>query len=312
MSDYVGAILAAGRGSRMGILSDRYPKSLLPVANQPLVVHHLQILRSLGIEDVNIVVGRGAKQIVEMLGDGQAYGVRIRYVEQGAPLGSAHAVSRLATLIDGPFVLLLGDYFFSAPGLGRMLERARATGSTIVAAKREPDRQALCEACVLEINAEGRVEGITEKPKVLRSDIKGCGIYICRPEVLDAVRRTPRTALRDEYEFTVSLDVYLQMGGLLYAEEIIEWDTNFTRPADVLQCNLDWLRHHGRSDLVGRNVELAQGCELLRAVVGDNVTISQPAILRDVVLFSGTRAESGGRIEYALVTPEGVIDCRPM
>jgi NDP-sugar pyrophosphorylase family protein len=291
----------------MGALGEQYPKPLLPVANQPLIAHHLELLRGLGIREVHIVVGHGASLIMNALGDGEQFGMRLRYHAQDKQMGSAHAVARLASVIDGPFILLLGDYFFFAPGLTRMFERARACSATFMAAKREPDRQTLCEACVLDMDGEGQVRQIIEKPKVPRSDMKGCGIYICQPEFLDAVRRTPRTALRDEYELTVSLDEYLRMGYPLFAEDIIEWDTNFTRPEDVLQCNLTWLERHGQKNLIGRNVEIAAGTELEQAIIGDNSQIADPICLDHVVVFDGTRIADGGRIERALVTPHDRI-----
>lgn len=309
MSHYVGAILAAGRGSRMGILGQSYPKPLLPVANKPLIAHHLQMLRSLGIKEVYIVVGHEAAQIAKTLENGVDYGVRITYVDQGPALGSAHALGRLAPYIDSPFLLLLGDYYFSAPRLARILQRAIVTGGSIMAAKREPDRQALCEACTLHVDEEGRILRIVEKPKVPTTDLKGCGIYLFQPEIFDAVRRTPRTALRDEYELSISVEIYIQAGYSLYAEEVIEWDMNFTRPVDVLRCNLAWLEQHGRSELVGGGVRMAVGTRLEQAIVGDDVVVAEPSVLREVVVFRGVHLQGESHIERALVTPDRIIAC---
>jgi NDP-sugar pyrophosphorylase family protein len=308
MTDYVGAILAAGRGNRMGVLGDQYPKPLLPIANEPLIVHHIQILRDLGIRKVYVVVGYKGAQIADALGDGTQYGVQLIFLDQGPSLGSAHALGRLAPIIDDPFVLLLGDYYFSAPKLAEMFAWAKSSGSSAMAAKREPDRQALCEACILELDAEERVLRITEKPKLPISDLKGCGIYIFRPEIFDAIRQTPRTALRDEYELTISIDIYIKLGYKIYAKEIIDWDMNLTRPEDVLQCNLNWLKHQDRIELVDPEVQLPVGSRLERAIIGANVTVERPSVLKDVIVFSGTQIR-GGWIEHALVTPTGLISC---
>lgn len=308
MSGYVGAILAAGRGRRMGDLGDCYPKPLLPIANEPLIVHHLHALRSLGITQIYIVVGHAAAQIISVLGDGSRYGVDIRYVEQREPLGSAHALGQLAPYLNGPFVLLLGDIYFATQDLARMLDHARSADGAVVAAKREPDQRALCEACALEVGATGRIVRIVEKPKMPASDLKGCGIYIFQPEIFDAVRRTPRTMLRDEYELTIAIEIAIQSGQPVYAE-CIDWDMNITRPQDVLRCNLAWLEREGRRDLVGADVRLAAGTRLERAVIGDQVVVTQPVALSDVVVFPGTQIAGGGLIERALVAPDRLVYC---
>ena len=309
MRDYVGAILAAGRGKRMGTLGTQYPKTLLPVANEPLIVHHLRTFRGLGINEVYIVIDNKDEQIANTLGDGSQYGVRIIYIEQESHLGSAHALEQLAPFLNSSFVLLLGDYYFSAPDLVRMLERAKLSECSIMAAKREPNRRALCEACVLEVNEEGSIFRIVEKPRVPASNLKGCGIYVFRPEIFDAIRRTPRTALRDEYELTTSIELYIQAGYTIYAEEVIDWDMNFTCPDDVLQCNLIWLEYQGLTELIGENVYLADGTRLQQAIIGDNVIAEEPSMLRNVVVFQGVRIKGGGQVEQSLVTPNGLIQC---
>lgn len=309
MSDYVGAILAAGRGIRMGALGEHYPKPLLPVANEPLIVHHLRTLRGLGIKEIYIVVGHGSTQIVRALGGGSRYGVHITYIDQLTPFGIAHAVGRLASHLEVPFVLMLGDYYASAPELTRMLERAKLTKGSVIAAKVETNRQTLCEACTLEVNKEGRVLRIVEKPKVPPSDLKGCGIYVFQPEIFEAIRRTPRTALRDEYELTISIELYIQAGHPLYAEKVIEWDMNFTIPEDVLQCNLIWLERQCQRELVGTNVQLATGTQLEYTIIGDDVIVAEPSVLRQVVVFQGVQMKGGELIEQTLVTPAGSFHC---
>ena len=73
-------ILAAGHGSRMGPFGDAVPKPIAPVCNRPLLAYQLDHLRTIGIEDVVIVIGHLGHRIIQAMGDGSAYGVRIRYV----------------------------------------------------------------------------------------------------------------------------------------------------------------------------------------------------------------------------------------
>src|SRR6186713_1916700 len=122
----MGVILAAGKGTRMAPFSEHYPKPILPVGMKPLVAHQLESMSSLGVRDVVIVIGHLGHEVVRALGDGERWGVQIRYVEQEETLGIAHAVSRLERFVDRPFFLFLGDIFFETENLGSMLERLRS------------------------------------------------------------------------------------------------------------------------------------------------------------------------------------------
>jgi glucose-1-phosphate thymidylyltransferase len=307
--EYVGAILAAGRGSRMGSLAESCPKALLPIGNRPLVVHQLLAMQAVGIRDVFVVVGHGGERIRSLIGDGGRYGLRLSYVRQASPLGSAHAVGQLAPLIDTAFILMLGDYFVPRLDLARLIRRAELDEGSVIVAKREPIHRALQEACWLDVDTGGRVLRVVEKPKMPRSDLKGCGVLLLRVEIFDAIRRTPRTMLRDEYELMGALDLHVRDGELVLAEEIDCWDANLTRPADVLSSNLLWLDDQSRDELVGKNVRLPGGSRLERTVIGDDVTIAAPTVLREVVVFNGVQIDGGGTIERAVVTSDGAIRC---
>lgn len=72
-------ILAAGRGLRLRPLTDSTPKPLIPIANKPLIFHQVLKLAKIGIKEIVINVSYQAKQIIEILGDGRACGVKIKY-----------------------------------------------------------------------------------------------------------------------------------------------------------------------------------------------------------------------------------------
>jgi N-acetyl-alpha-D-muramate 1-phosphate uridylyltransferase len=110
-------ILAAGRGERMRPLTDHTPKPLLPVAGQPLIVHHLQALRAAGITDLVINTGHLGEQLPAALGDGRAWGVRITWspeppdaLETGG--GIFQALPRMG---PEPFLVVNGDIWTDYP-----------------------------------------------------------------------------------------------------------------------------------------------------------------------------------------------------
>ncbi len=303
MTQYSAVILAAGRGARMGELGRQYSKALLPVGDTPVIGHHLQMLRGLGIRDVIVVVGHRAADVVRELADGAPYGVRIQYVEQTVQLGIAHAVGRVRPAVAGPFVLLLGDYFFWADAPQRLLGRLDG-GASAIAAKRERDPSLIASACELHTNGQQRVTAVVEKPSRPTSDLKGCGFYALQPIIFDYIAVTPRTALRDEYEISVSLDLLIRGGHDVYAEEVGLWDCNFTVPVDILNCNMEWLQRVGRREYVSPGAVIEQGVTMDRVVVASTARVSRHAKLDEVVVMAGATVRQGEVLQRVLVTPE--------
>jgi MurNAc alpha-1-phosphate uridylyltransferase len=105
-------ILAAGRGERMRPLSDTVPKPLLPVGGRPLIVWQLERLRHAGITDIAINVAWLGAMVEAALGDGAAFGVRIRYSRETAALGTAGGIANALPLLgDAPFLAVSADVY---------------------------------------------------------------------------------------------------------------------------------------------------------------------------------------------------------
>ena len=306
MSEYTGVILAAGRGRRMGRLGDQYPKTLLPVGDEPLIGHQLRLFRRLGIGRVFVVIGHLGAQVIAAIGDGARYGVEIEYIEQGLPLGSAFALGRLKPYLHGPFLLVLGDYYFEAPEAERLIA-CLDRGVSAVSSHEEADRHLLMEACELKVSPSGQLMSIVEKPANPSGCTKGCGVYAFQPSFMDSVARTPRTALRDEYELSIALDVHIASNQVVLVERIIDLDWNFTRAKDVLDCNLDWLKRRHAATFVSPGARIVDGTVLENVVVGSGAYISSMACLRQGVVFPDARVESRTNCESVLITPGHIL-----
>ncbi len=115
-------ILAAGRGKRMRPLTDHTPKPLLPVAGKPLIEHHIEALAAAGIVDLVINYAHLGEQIVAALGNGERWGVRIRYSPETSALETGGGIFQALPLLgDEPFWVVNGDvwsdYRFDLPPL---------------------------------------------------------------------------------------------------------------------------------------------------------------------------------------------------
>ena len=108
-------ILAAGLGKRMRPLTDHCPKPLLPVAGKPLIVHHLARLHEAGIHEVVINVSYRAEQIIDALGNGDAFGLRIHWSRETEPLETGGGIQQALPLLgEAPFLLINGDVWCEA------------------------------------------------------------------------------------------------------------------------------------------------------------------------------------------------------
>lgn len=304
----LGVILAAGKGTRLAPFSARYPKPILPILGKPLLEYQVECMRDLGIRRVIVVIGHLGFEIVRALGDGSALGVAIEYVEQEHTLGIAHAVSRLEDRVDAPFLLFLGDIFFVHGDLRAMIDLLGADGvDGVLAVKEEASMEAIKRNFAVVENDAGFVTRVIEKPHHPPTRVKGCGLYLFDPSFFDAVRRTPRSAMRDEYEITDAIQIFLDDGHRVRAARVIEDDLNLSYPADLLDINLRLL---GADALIGENVRLPDGCRVERSIVMDGAVVEQPVRIRDSMIFPGTRVTGAGDIVRQIMTPNGAIDCR--
>jgi dTDP-glucose pyrophosphorylase len=304
----VGVILAAGKGTRLQPFSERYPKPILPILGKPLLQHQVECLRDVGIRRVIIVIGHLGFEIVRTLGDGRALGVEIEFVDQGRTLGIAHALSKLEPLVDSPFMLFLGDIFFLHDDLQRMASMLGPDDVRgVLAVKDEPSIEAVRRNFVVLEDQAGFVKRVIEKPQYPASRLKGCGLYLFDPVFFDAVRRTPRTAMRDEYELTDAIQIFVDDGHRVRAARVIRDDLNLSYPADLLDINLKLL---GDRNHIGKDVSLASGCTVERSVLMDGVTVTHPIAIRDTLVFPGVTVTATADLRRAIVTAEHVIECR--
>lgn len=309
--ELMGVILAAGKGTRMRPFSEHWPKPILPVLGKPLMAYQLEMMATLGVRDVVVVIGHLGHEVVRALGDGSRYGVSIRYVEQEEMLGIAHAVSRLEAHVDRPFFLFLGDIFFVTEDLGAMKARfldGRGLGG-VLACKREPDLAAIRRNFVVMTGPDGRVQRVIEKPRHPRTDLKGCGIYLFDLAFFDAVRRTPRTAMRNEYEITDSIQIFLDDGYRVEAAEVVKADMNVSYPADLLDLNLMLLQRDGLQQWVAPDVRLGRGSRLTRSVVMAGAVVGEGCELTECLLFPGARVPAGKVRARTIFTEHGEIRC---
>ena len=208
-----GIVLAGGTGTRLHPLTKVTSKQLLPVYDKPLIYYPLSTLMLAGIRDILVITTmHDVARFEELLGDGTAWGLSLSYAVQPEPGGLAQAFLIGEKFIgDDAVALVLGDNIFYGLGLGADLLALgkRNAGATIFGYYvRDPERYG-----VVEIDAQGAVLGIEEKPSVPRSNYAVTGLYFYSNDVIE-IARALRPSPRGELEITdVNLE-YLRRGQL--------------------------------------------------------------------------------------------------
>lgn len=311
MKNIVAVILAAGRGTRMQPFSEYYPKPGLPICNKPLMQYTIESLRDVGIRDIFIIIGHLGHELALTLGRGDKFGVRLKYIEQTKLLGIAAALGQMEPHVSSPIFVVLGDIFFKTRDLLSMIDMMEVKkAGAILAVKREPDPEKIRRNFTVLRQDDGRVIRVVEKPRYVDTTLKGCGLYLFDLPVFDAVRRTPRTAMRDEYEITDTIQIMIDDNIPVFADEVIQLDVNLTTPSDVLLCNMYELRDRGCETVIADTAQIHPGALLRNVVVGDGAAIRNPISITNSVIFPGTEVTISTAVDHFIFTPEHQIDCR--
>lgn len=204
-----GIVLAGGSGTRLHPLTLGMSKQLLPVYNKPMVYYPLSVLMLAGIKDIlMITTPEDQHQFQRFLGDGSRFGINLQYATQAKPNGLAEAFIIGKEFIGKDNVcLILGDNIFYGNYLGPLLERAvqKKTGATLFGYEvKNPERYG-----VAELDSEGNVLGIEEKPKHPKSHIAVTGLYFYDNQVVD-IAASIKPSARGELEITDVNNVYIQ------------------------------------------------------------------------------------------------------
>jgi len=282
-------VLAGGAGTRLRPFSYSMPKQLMPIANKPVLVHIVETLRSISVTQIGMIVGTHADEIRTVLGDGSAFNVQITYIVQDAPRGLAHCVQiARGFLADDDFVMYLGDNILP-DGIGDVAEefRTRRSAAQVVLHK-VPDPQAFG---VAEMDPDGFVTALVEKPKHPRSDLALIGVYFFTPVIHQAVSAIKPSA-RGELEITDAIQWLVSSGWKVRGHVYSGFWKDTGNIEDLLECNrelLDGLRTSIAGDFDASTqftgpVVLEAGAKLSRSRIVGPVIIGAGSIVEDSYL----------------------------
>jgi glucose-1-phosphate thymidylyltransferase len=211
-----GVILAGGTGSRLYPLTRITNKHLLPIYDRPMVSYAIEALTRAGVGDLMLVTGGvHAGEFFRLLGSGQDYGIdRLFYAYQEHAGGIAEALGMAQRFVGSDrVVVMLADNVFE-----RSLRRAvqafegQERGARILLSKVKETRH-LQHLGVAELDGDGRIRRIVEKPNEPPSDLAVTGVYFYDPTVFEIIT-TLKPSGRGELEITDVNNAYIKSGAM--------------------------------------------------------------------------------------------------
>jgi mannose-1-phosphate guanylyltransferase len=336
-------ILVGGEGTRLRPLTSTVPKPIVPLVDRPLMGYMLEWLKDHGVDDVVMLMGYLATALRNVLGDGSAYGMRIRYVEEPEPRGTGGALKFAESLLAERFLMLNGDVL-SDMDLSAQIAQHEATGARGTLALvpvEDPTAYGL-----VRLEADRSVREFVEKPSpdAIDTNLISAGAYVLERDVVDLIE--------PDRNVSIEREIWPQLVGdglFAFPHESAYW-ADIGTPERYLQATFDVMEgscrtkvaerlgdtftalgegveNHGRvvpPAVIGRRTRIAEDAQIGSLVVlGDGVTVGEGAtieravvmqgtdvgagcILRDCVVAAGSRIGAGTHITGGAVIGEGV------
>ena len=301
-------ILAGGEGTRLRPLTSTVPKPVVPLVDRPFIRFMLDWLGTHGVDDVVMSCGFMAGGVRDVLGDGSALGIRLRYVEEPRPLGTGGALKFAEPLLDERFLMLNGDVLTDMDLTAQIArhEAVGAVGTLALHPVEDPSRYGL-----VRIGEDGAVREFVEKPSPDQIDTNtiSAGAYVLERSVLELLEPgEPASIERDVFPRLVGnglhgfvhegywLDVGTPESYLQGTFDILEGTVATqvaARMGDRFWCVEPGVENAGRivpSALVERGCRIGAGARIgPRAVLEHDVVIGEHSTVEGSVVMRGAQ-----------------------
>ncbi len=337
-------ILVGGEGTRLRPLTSNVPKPIVQLVDRPFMAYMLEWLRGHGVEDVIMSCGFLADGVREVLGDGSAFGLRLRFVEEPEPRGTAGAVKLAEPMLEERFLMLNGDVLTDIDLSAQIAQHEQTGARGTLALVPVPDPSAY--GLVL-LDEDRAVEEFIEKPsseQKLPTNLISAGAYVLEREILDMVPPDRNVSIEREVWPRLVGDGLYGFPSESYWMDIGTPERYLKGTFDIIEGNVqtavqerlgeNWLSiepgaevlgkaippavlesgvkvapgaHVGSLVVLGRDVTVGEGSSVERAVVLAGTKIGARCELRDCIVGPRCRIGDGSSVTGGAVLGEGVV-----
>jgi mannose-1-phosphate guanylyltransferase len=335
-------ILVGGEGTRLRPLTSTVPKPVVPLVDRPFIVYMLEWLRGHGVDDVIMSCGFLATSVRNVLGDGSQLGLRLRFVEEPEPRGTAGALKFAESFLDDRFLMLNGDVLTDIDLTAQIAQHERTGAQGTLALVGVPDPSAYG---LVRLHDDQSVKEFVEKPPAdqIDTNLISAGAYVLERSVLELIAPDRNVSIEREVWPTLVgaglfgfpsdaywLDIgtperYLQgtfdilegnvrtavgdrLGpGFLAIDETATVEGRVVPPAVVERgAHVAAGAHIGSLVVLADGASVGEGSSVERSVVLQGAQIGPNCLLRDCVVGPGARVGAGSQVLGGAVLGEGV------
>lgn len=307
-------ILSGGSGTRLRPLTYSQQKQLIPVANKPVLFYALEDVIEAGASEVGIILGPNKDQVINTV-KSQDWGVPIEFIYQGDPKGLAHTILVAEKFLDDDFVMYLGDNILR-DGIVRHEKRfinQKSDASVLLTRVEDPQRFG-----VADLNEDGSIRRLVEKPKVPPSNFALVGVYFFKQVIINACKAI-KPSWRNELEITDAIQWLIEQGYKVDASFVEGWWKDTGKPEDIFDANrliLDDLKTKNEGQIDGSKVMgrvvIEKGTNVVRSVIMGPCIIGKDCAISDSYIGPFTSIGHscqicGTEVENAIIMDESKI-----
>jgi mannose-1-phosphate guanylyltransferase len=335
-------ILVGGEGKRLRLLTSTVPKPVVPLVDRPFISYMLEWLGRHGIDDVIMSCGFLATSVRNVLGDGSGLGLRLRFVEEPDPRGTAGALKYAEPMLDERFLMLNGDVLTDIDLSAQIAqhERTHAKATLALVPVADPSAYGL-----VHLNEDRSVRDFLEKPSsdAIDTNLISAGAYVLEREILALVPPDRNVSIEREVWPVLVGDGLYGFPSDGYWLDIGSPERYLQGTFDIIEGNVrtsvterlgdDWLAvdesaevrgrvippavlergvrvgegaHVGSLVVLGEDVSVGAGSTVERSVILNGSEIGEGCELRDCIVAAGCRIGARTRITGGAVIGEGV------
>ena len=285
-----GLILSGGFGTRLRPLTYTGAKQLIPIANKPIIYYGIEALADLGIKEVGVIVGDTRDEVMNTVGKGDKWNLRIEYIPQESPLGLAHAIKIARGFLGTePFMMYLGDNILkdNLDGLLKQFEKNRPNALILLTEVNNPQ-----EFGVAVVDAKGGVKKLIEKPKDPPSNLALVGIYLFDNEIHRAIEHI-KPSWRNELEITDAIQWLLDNGCRVESQTVKGWWKDTGKPEDIIEANL----------LILQDIKPENNGKVIDSTLNGHIVIEKGAVIEKSIIRGPAIIGENSKLSKAYIGP---------